>query len=106
MLLLKIAAGRFTSFASVATMFSSHASYQGSSCLKFVTVHFDVQAILDVVVNLQFQMVENLWRHFWAENPKQVYVAAFFFSQPGHHTALVSCVLCNASTSLSFFFLQ
>ena len=26
------------------------------------------QAILDVVVNLQFQMVENLWHHFWASD--------------------------------------
>ncbi|CAI8055731.1 Transcription factor RFX3 [Geodia barretti] len=25
------------------------------------------EAILDVVVNLQFQMVENLWHHFWAD---------------------------------------
>ena len=24
-----------------------------------------LQAILDVVQNLQFQMVENLWFHFW-----------------------------------------
>lgn len=30
---------------------------------------FDIflQAILDVVVNMQFQMVENLWHHFWAD---------------------------------------
>lgn len=27
-----------------------------------------LQAILDVVVNLQFQMVESLWHHFWIDS--------------------------------------
>lgn len=36
--------------------------------LKYYTINCCVlQAILDVVVNLQFQMVENLWHHFWAD---------------------------------------
>jgi hypothetical protein len=37
-----------------------------------------MQAILDVVVNLQFQMVENLWHHFWADPKPAMYVSLSF----------------------------
>jgi hypothetical protein len=43
---------------------------QSVHSISFPTTLPLLQAILDVVVNLQFQMVENLWRHFWAENPR------------------------------------
>lgn len=36
-------------------------------------VYFDddvFQAILDVVANLQFQMVENLWQAFWMDSSR------------------------------------
>jgi regulatory factor X 1/2/3 len=41
--------------------------------LNDFTAHYreHCEAFLDVVVNLQFQMVENLWHHFWAD-PKSV----------------------------------
>ena len=31
-----------------------------------------LQAILDVVQNLQFQMVENLWLHFWGDTARSL----------------------------------
>uniref|UniRef100_A0A669C553 Transcription factor RFX3 n=1 Tax=Oreochromis niloticus TaxID=8128 RepID=A0A669C553_ORENI len=37
--------------------------------VSFMTVLFSFQAILDVVVNLQFSLIEKLWQTFWRYSP-------------------------------------
>ncbi|XP_064386998.1 transcription factor RFX3-like isoform X2 [Halichondria panicea] len=43
------------------------------------------EAILDVVINLQFQMVENLWHHFWADSKSSSPPADLSFDEDNDH---------------------
>lgn len=46
--------------------YSINYHYMCSTCIILCTL----QAVLDVVANLQFQMVENLWQAFWVDTSR------------------------------------